>query len=345
MASEGIVGTSRYGQTAKAGAEEAQFLKVYAGEVLTAFERETVTSGRVNTRTITSGKSAQFPLVGAMSASYHVPGENVIQEGGTSPTYLSQPTWNEKVIAIDGILQSSVMINDIDDFMTHYEVRGPYAREMGWALAKEFDVHVLQTIIAGAEDSATISGDASDWGASEDKSIADTDFTSGTASNALSTIQTIAASMDANDVPRNGRHIAVEPALYYKFLNEEKVVSADYNAQTMASGTGGRPPALQYLGMQIHPTNRLADIRALGSSGQFSLHSEQHGTDFSSNNFDHVLAVAWQEDWAVGVVRLKELGMQSEYLLQYLGTLMLAGFSVGHGVLHESACFFVHNEP
>jgi len=346
MANEGIAGSSRYGQAAGTGAEEALYLKVYAGEVLTAFERETVTMGRVNTRTITSGKSAQFPLVGAFSASYHTPGQNIVQEGGSSPTYMSQPTWNEKVISIDGILQTSTMVHDIDDWMSHYEVRGPYAREMGWSLAKEFDIHTLQTIVVGAGKAGTISGDASDWGATNNtaaaKTFSDSDFDSGTAANAMITMRNIATTMDQNDVPKSGRHIAIEPTLYYKLLNEQTVVSADYNANTGANGTGGRPPVLHYMGLNIHPTNRIADVRALGSA--YTKHAQQLGTDYSASIYDHVLAVAWQEDWSVGVVKLKELGMQSEYLLQYLGTLLVAGFSCGHGVLHESACMYVTSE-
>jgi hypothetical protein len=342
MANEGIMGPSRYGQTQLAGAEETHFLKVYGGMVLTAFQRETVTDGRINVRTITSGKSAQFPLMGAMSASFHTPGQNIIQEGGSSPTYLSQPKWDQKVININGILQTSVMVNDIDDFMGHFETRAAYAQEMGWALAKEMDIMTLQTIINGADTAATIVGDASDWGATENKDPLDSDFDTGTAANALLTIAGICASMDINDVPKHGRHIAIEPALYYRLLNEQKVVSADYNQQTGASGTGGRPQALQYLGMQIHPTNRLVDIRALTST--WSPHAQQLGSDYYSDMFPDILAVAWQQDWSVAVVKLHNLGTKSEYQLPYLGTLFVSGWSVGHGVLHESACFVVQGQ-
>lgn len=49
---------SRIGQANKTGDVDALFLKVFAGEVLTAFANRTVTMGRHLVRTIASGKSA-----------------------------------------------------------------------------------------------------------------------------------------------------------------------------------------------------------------------------------------------------------------------------------------------
>lgn len=49
---------SRLGQINTAGDDKALFLKVFAGEVLTAFQESTVTAGRFMERTIASGKSA-----------------------------------------------------------------------------------------------------------------------------------------------------------------------------------------------------------------------------------------------------------------------------------------------
>ena len=54
---------SRSGQKNSAGDSSAMFLKVYAGEVLTAFEQASVTMDKHVIRSISSGISAQFPLV------------------------------------------------------------------------------------------------------------------------------------------------------------------------------------------------------------------------------------------------------------------------------------------
>jgi hypothetical protein len=60
---------SRLGQIDAAGDPQALFLKVFAGEVLTAFNRDSAFRPRHMVRTIASGKSAQFPVTGLASAS------------------------------------------------------------------------------------------------------------------------------------------------------------------------------------------------------------------------------------------------------------------------------------
>ena len=42
--------------------DNALFLKVFSGEVLTSFERNCIFDGLVQSRTIQNGKSAQFPV-------------------------------------------------------------------------------------------------------------------------------------------------------------------------------------------------------------------------------------------------------------------------------------------
>ncbi|UZT50170.1 major capsid protein [Enterobacter phage 03_vB_Eclo_IJM] len=51
----------------------ALFLKVFAGEVLTAFTRRSVTADKHIVRTIQNGKSAQFPVMGRTSGVYLAP--------------------------------------------------------------------------------------------------------------------------------------------------------------------------------------------------------------------------------------------------------------------------------
>ena len=50
------------GQNNLSGDVRDLFLKLYAGEVLTAFEEKKVIMDKVRTRTISKGKSASFPI-------------------------------------------------------------------------------------------------------------------------------------------------------------------------------------------------------------------------------------------------------------------------------------------
>lgn len=49
---------SRLGQANSAGATDALFLKVFSGEVMSAFNARTVMADKTRVRNITSGKSA-----------------------------------------------------------------------------------------------------------------------------------------------------------------------------------------------------------------------------------------------------------------------------------------------
>ena len=56
------------GKTNASGDANALFLKVFAGEVLASFQRQNKMLPITMVRSIASGKSASFPLVGLASA-------------------------------------------------------------------------------------------------------------------------------------------------------------------------------------------------------------------------------------------------------------------------------------
>jgi hypothetical protein len=93
------------GRVNASGSEDALFLKVFSGEVLTAFERSSVTQGAEMVRSISNGKSASFPVMGRIDAAYHTPGTEIV---GTDVKH------NEKVITINDLLVSSAFLSNIE---------------------------------------------------------------------------------------------------------------------------------------------------------------------------------------------------------------------------------------
>ena len=93
-----VAAPASIGRVNAANAEDALFLKVFSGEVLTAFERSSVTQGAEMVRSISNGKSASFPVMGRIAAAYHTPGAEIV---GTDVNH------NEKVITINDLLVSS----------------------------------------------------------------------------------------------------------------------------------------------------------------------------------------------------------------------------------------------
>ena len=119
--------SSRLGLVNNTGSSyDALFLKTFSGEVLSAFRKATVFEALHTVRTIKSGKSAQFPIIGLSSTAYHTPGTQLT---GNAIKHA------EAVINIDDKLVSNVFVADIDEAKNHYDVRSQYTTEMGNALA------------------------------------------------------------------------------------------------------------------------------------------------------------------------------------------------------------------
>ena len=125
----GDTNPSRIGQShnvanGSAGDADALFLKVFSNEILTTFDETNVMKDLHTTRTITSGKSAQFPVSGIAEAKYYTPGQDILDAGNS---YLSNIKHNEKVIFIDDMLISSTFIAEFDELKAHYSMRATYS--------------------------------------------------------------------------------------------------------------------------------------------------------------------------------------------------------------------------
>ena len=66
------------GKADNSGDDNALFLKVFSGEVLAAFQRRNKMLDMTMVRTISQGKSAQFPVTGTVSANYHTAGNEIL---------------------------------------------------------------------------------------------------------------------------------------------------------------------------------------------------------------------------------------------------------------------------
>ena len=296
---------SNIGQNAGSGSTTASFLKVFSGEVITAFETANSTLDKHLVRTISSGKSAQFPIVGKATASYHTAGNEIT--GGSI-------THNERTISIENLLIAPVFIAKIDEAMSHYDVRSIYSKELGRALANQMDKHVYQNLILNSRGSAAAPQAAGSV-------ITDADFETNAAS-AAATIFSASKSMDEADVPADDRYCAVSPAAYYNLIQGTTVINRDWGG----SGSYSDGKVLKVAGMNIIPTNNIPTSNITSGVAQGS------STNFAGN-FSTTVACAWQKN-AVGTVKLMDLSTEMDYQIQRQGTLVVAKYAMGHAPLN-----------
>ena len=298
---------SRLGQADLAGDVKSLFLKVFTGEVMTTFAETNVVLPYVRQRTIASGKSASFAIVGKAQAAYHTPGTEIVGKNIAA---------NEVVITIDDLLIADTFISNIDEAMNHYDVRSIYSTELGRVLANTLDKHLLQLGVKAARAGGRIVGEPG--GAT---------ITTGGSSDALiDSLFDAAQIFDEKDVAMDDRVAFIRPAQYYALAQNTKILNKDWGgAGAYADGT-----ALRVAGITLVKTNHLP-------SGVVADGSLDAGTGNKyAGDFTGVQALVMQKG-AIGSVKLMDLAMESEYDMRRQGNLMLAKYAMGHGVLAPQA--------
>ncbi len=302
--------------------DDALFLKVFAGEVITSFDRASKTAGADMVRSISNGKSASFPVLGRVGASYHAVGTEITGSDVNS---------NEKVITINDLLISSVFVSNIEEAKNHWDVRSAYSTEMGRALSFQKDKHILQTIgqaslvttpnVTGGDTTSNITNTG----------IAST--TDATAANAMiDAIFAAAKELDANYVPSEGRKCFMRLEEYYKLANATNAVNVDFSGGANGGVASGK--VAKIAGIELVPVPHFVSSNV--TSGADAGSATNGGSTPQAVNLSNFVALVSHPS-AVGTVKLMDLAVEKEYDIRRQGTLMVAKYSMGHGVLRPEA--------
>lgn len=326
MAKLAATGISNPGQKLSADDRDALFMKVFSGEVLTAFARNTVMMSRHQVRTIDHGKSASFAVMGRTRAKYLAPGDSLDDQR-------KKMEHNERVIAIDGLLTADCLITDIDDAMNHYDVRVEYSRQLGEALAMAADCAVINELANEAANDATFKdGNIPDNGEGADKVLGtgkafnfvtgldiSQDATYG--NKILEGLLTARAQMTKNYVPMGDRYCLLTPEGYSAVMKALMPDSANYHA-LFDPNTG----KLQTIcGFEVIEVPHLLND---GVDGKHALNTKVKTAGLQGIVFHRS---------AVGTVKLKDLAMERARRAEYQADQIIAKYAMGHGGLRPEA--------
>ncbi len=302
--------------------DDALFLKVFAGEVITSFDRASKTEGADMVRSISNGKSASFPVLGRIGAAYHAVGAEILGDAVNSA---------EKVITINDLLISSVFVANIEEAKNHWDVRSAYSQEMGRALAFQKDKHILQTIGQASLASANVTGGDATTNVVNTGIASSTDAT---AANAMiDAIFAAAKELDANYVPSEGRKCFMRLEEYYKLANATNAVNVDFTGGGNGGVASGK--VMKIAGIELVPVPHF--VTGNVNSGVAQGSATNGGSNPQAVNLTNFVALVSHPS-AVGTVKLMDLGVEKEYDIRRQGTLMVAKYAMGHGVLRpESA--------
>ena len=289
--------------------DNSLFLKVFAGEVLTAFDEQHLMKGVFRERSISSGKSAQFIHTGKASAKYFQPGDRT--DDGENEIPLSETT-----ILIDDLLISAVKVYDLDEMKAHYQVRSEFSKQLGQALARECDSKLARTALLAARSANKIPG-------LPGGTVINAGATAATDGQVLANaIYEARQALEENDVGIEGMHCFLRPAQYFALVRNLPNINADWGG----SGSYSDGTILRIAGIPITMYNRLPSSNFNAVAGE----NNAYGGDFSNT----VALVAHQD--AVGTVKLMDLSMEqsgSDYHIVHQSHLFVAKYAMGHGVL------------
>ena len=319
---------SRLGLVNNSGTDfEALFLKVFSGEVLTAFARNNIFNDQLHSvRTITSGKSAQFPVTGAATAAYHTPGNPLVGA--------NQILANEKIISIDDLLIAQSFVTDLEELKNHYDIRSIYATELGKALAKRYDQNVAKCIANASRASTTLTGGSG--GTVLTLANGNTASSDVTGDEIAAAIYDIAQAFDERDIPTTDRFCVLPPAEYYKLAESAtRTVDVDFNPGGNGSFASGKVQMVA--GIPVMMSNNVPQTnKAPGASDTNEL-AGSNNTYIGDDS--KTIGLVFHKS-AVGTVKLMDMKTEisgSDYGIMYQGTLMVAKYAMGHNILRPAA--------
>jgi hypothetical protein len=299
--------------------ERGLFLKVFGGEVYAAFSEKVHTMDKHVTRDIAAGKSGQFPKTGQ----------------DTDET--------ERVISIDGLLVSHIGIYDLDEAMSHFQVRGTYTAELGKALARVFDQNVYRTIVATAKQSAALPGAVSTSPFPNATRLLSADVTGTITATAGDQWWEVMRGLqvDADLADYDGPiHLVVPPATYDATLFAQAGATAanpflfaDKDHTFSQAGGANRDATLSLRSVQMHMSNLIPQSNDTANAEV----KAKYRADYST-----VLGIAWGNE-GVGTVKLIGMGMEQTRDVRRQEDFMVAKMAVGHGPLRNEICWEVAN--
>jgi len=314
----GVTNYQQQGAKQNTGDQLALFLKVFSGEVLTAFTRASKVMNNHMIKTIDSGKSTSFPVMGRGKAHYLPAGSNLDDLREAIPH-------NEVVINIDGLLTSDVLITDIFEAMNHYDVRGEYAKQLGEALAIAADGATVAEIAKLNTENITGLGK----GIVVEKTItggAGINYETGKA--VIDGLLEMKAKWTTQYVPEEERFAYITPEVESAIITSKDAINRDYGA--VASIVDGNIDKL--CGFKIIAVPHL---KAGGADKTGMLGTAPEGHEFPTD-YAGALAVCAHRT-AVATVKLKDLQLEHARRPELQADMIIAKNAVGHGGLRPEA--------
>ena len=225
------------GQANLSGDKRALYLKLFSGEMFKGFQHNTIARDLVTKRTLKNGKSLQFIYTGRTKSEFHTPGNSILGDTNNAPPVA------EKTITVDDLLISSAFVYDLDETLSHYDLRSEISRKIGYALAEKYDRLIFRAITRGARAASPITASGYvEPGGTQVRVGTTTAASDAYSSTALvNAFYDAAAAMDEKGISQDGRVGVLNPRQYYALIQavgSNGLINRDVQGSALQGGDG-----------------------------------------------------------------------------------------------------------
>jgi hypothetical protein len=260
---------TQLGQANLAGDTRALYLKLFSGEMFKGFQRNTIARDLVMKRTLKNGKSLQFIYTGRTKSEFHTPGNSILGDSNNAPPVA------EKTITVDDLLISSAFVYDLDETLSHYDLRSEISRKIGYALAEKYDRLIFRAVTRGARAASPITASGYvEPGGTQVRVGTTTSASDAYSSTALvNAFYDAAAAMDEKGVSQDGRVGVLNPRQYYALIQavgSNGLINRDVQGSALQGGDG----IVEIAGIKIYKSMNIPF---------FSQYGTKYGTGSATN--------------------------------------------------------------
>ena len=215
----------------------ALYLKLFSGELFKGFQRNTIARDLITKRTLMNGKALQFIFTGRTNSEFHVPGQNIL--GNTD----GAPPVAEVTIQCDDLLISSAFVYELDEVLSHYDLRGEISKKIGYALAENYDRRIFRAITKAARQASPIQKtNFLEPGGTQVRVGTNAAGTDAYDADALvNAFYDAAAALDEKGVSTDGRVGVLNPRQYYELIQkvgDSGLINRDEQGEARQRGNG-----------------------------------------------------------------------------------------------------------
>ena len=292
----------------------ATALKLFSGEVFTAFNNASIFKGLVRSYTLRGAKSKQFLLTGKLSSGFHVPGTPILADTALKA--------NEKTLLLDDLLVSSQFVYDLDEIISQWSTRSEISKQIGESLANFYDLRIARVLDMASREASVVTGEPGGFEVS---------IGSGNqlvAQKIVDGLFEAASVLDERSAPQENRSCVLSPRQYYSLVSsvDTNILNRDLgNSQgDLNSGKG----LVSIARIRIYKSNNLPFMAAYNTavSGE--------NNDYTDTNATCCGLIFHKQ--AAGIVESVSPTIETtsnDFNVQYQGQLIVGKLAMGVGSL------------